>query len=185
MASLTPPAAVPRAISPPEVAIHLVRLACERPDALGRRLSQWECTELAHQLIVEGIIEGISAATVRRILACHHLTPWRHHLWLYPKQPRAAACYATSSERIDLYTRPLAADELVLSVAAKTSLQPRPRLSPTRPAQPGNIPSRYEPAYKRSGALNCFAAFDTRSGTVFGPWYPGKRQQEFSTVLEQ
>ena len=67
----------------------------------------------------------------------------------------------------------------------KTSLQPRPRLAPTRPAQPGNIPSRYEHEYKRSRALNLFAAFDTRSGTVFGRCYPRKRQQEFITFLEQ
>jgi hypothetical protein len=91
----------------------------------------------------------------------------------------------TISELIDLYTRPLPADELVLSVDEKTSLQPRPRLSPTRPAQPGNIPSRYEHAYKRNGALNLFAAFDTRSGTVFGYCAPRKRQQEFITFLEQ
>jgi hypothetical protein len=95
MAALTPLAAVPRAISPPEVAIHLVRLACERLDSLGRSLSQWDSTDLAHQLIAEGIVEGISAATVRRILACHHLKPWRHHLWLSPKRPRDAAFYAT------------------------------------------------------------------------------------------
>jgi hypothetical protein len=36
---------------PPEVASHVVRLACERPDPLGRSLSQWDCTELARQLI--------------------------------------------------------------------------------------------------------------------------------------
>jgi transposase len=33
--------------------------------------------------------------------------------------------------------------------------------------------------------LNLFAAFDTRSGIVFGPCYPRKRQQEFITFLEQ
>jgi hypothetical protein len=81
----------PRVIFPPEVAIHVVRLACERPDSLGCSLSQWDCTELARQLIAEGVVEGISAATVRRILACHHLKPWRPHLWWYPKHPRDAA----------------------------------------------------------------------------------------------
>jgi transposase len=172
-------------VFPPEVAIHVVRLACERPDSLGRSLSQWDCTELARQLIAEGVVEGISAATVRRILACHHLKPWRHHLWLYPKHPRDAAFYASISELIDLYTRLLHDDEVVLSVDEKTSLQPRPRLAPTRPAQPGNIPNRYEHEYKRRGALNLFAAFDTRSGIVFGQCYPRKRQQEFITFLEQ
>ena len=185
MASLTPLAVEPRAVFPPEVAIHVVRLACERPDTLGRSLSQWDCAELAHQLIAEGIVEDISAATVRRILAYHHLKPWRHHLWLYPKKPRDAAFYATISELIDLYTRPLPDDEMVLSVDEKTSLQPRPRLHPTQPAQPGNMPNRYEHEYKRRGALNLFAAFDTRSGTVFGQCYPRKRQQEFITFLEQ
>jgi hypothetical protein len=73
------------------VALHVVRLACERPDLRGRSLSQWDCTELARQLIAEGIVANISAATVRRILAAHHLKPWRQHVWLDPKQPRDAA----------------------------------------------------------------------------------------------
>jgi hypothetical protein len=125
--SLMPPAEVPRGRFPPEVAIHVVRLACERPDPLGRSLSQWDCTELARQLIAEGIVEEISAATVRRILAAHQLKPWRHHAWLHPKQPRDATFYAVLAELIDLYTRPLGEDKMVLSVEEKTSWQPRPR----------------------------------------------------------
>src|SRR5919198_1430674 len=182
--SPTPLAAAPRVGFPPEVAIHVVRLACERPDLLGRSLSQWDCAELAHQLIAEGMVASISAATVRRILAAHQLKPWRHHVWLYPKQPRDAAFYATVSELIDLYTRPLLRDELVLSVDEKTSLQPRPRHAPTRPAQPQHFPNRYEHEYKRAGALNLFAAFDTRSGQVSGHCYDRKRQREFIDFLE-
>jgi transposase len=184
MAWRTPLAAGPRAFFPPEVAIHVVRLACERPDILGRSLSQWDCTELAHQLIAEAIVEDISTATVRRILAAHQLKPWRHHLWLHPKHPRDAAFYTTILELIDLYTRPLRPDEMVLSVDEKTSLQPRPRPSPTLPAQPQNIPNRQEHEYKRAGALHLFAAFDTRSGQVYGRCYERKRQQEFIAFLE-
>jgi transposase len=180
----TPLAAGPRAVFPPEVAIHVVRLACERPDLVGRSLSQWDCTELARQLITDGIVEDISASTVRRILAAHQLKPWRQHLWLYPKHPRDAAFYATVAELIDLYTRPLRADELVLSVDEKTSLQPRPRPAPTLPAQPHNLPTRIEHEYKRAGALNLFAAFDTRSGKVYGHCYDRKRQREFMAFLE-
>lgn len=181
---LTPLAVGPRAGFPPEVAIHVVRLACERPDPLGRSLSQWDCTELARQLIAEGIVEEISAATVRRILAAHQLKPWRQHVWLSPKQPRDAAFYATVTELLDLYTRPLRPDELVLSVDEKTSLQPRPRRSPTLPAQRQNIPNRHEHEYRRAGALNLFAAFDTRSGKVYGHCYERKRQWEFIAFLE-
>jgi DDE superfamily endonuclease len=164
--------------------MHVVRLACERPDMQGRSLSQWDCAELARQLMAEGIVEEISAATVRRILAAHQLKPWRHHVWLHPKQPRDAAFYAIISELSELYTRPLCAEEIVLSLDEKTSLQPRPRGAPTLPAQPQNLPNRHEHEYKRAGALNLFAAFDTRSGKVYGQCYVRKRQQEFIAFLE-
>jgi transposase len=173
-----------KGVFPPEVAIHLVRLACERPDILGRSLSQWDCHELAQQLVAEAIVEDISASTVRRTLAAHQLKPWRHHLWLHPKQPREATFYVTIAALIELYTRPLREDELVLSVDEKTSLQPRPRSSPTLPAQPNNLPNRLEHAYKRAGALNLFAAFDTRSGQVYGPCDDRTRQAEFMAFLE-
>ena len=176
--------AAPRAVFPPEVAIHVVRLACERPDMLSRSLSQWDGHELARQLIAEGIVEDISASTVRRILAAHQLKPWRHHLWLHPKHPRDAIFYATVAALIDLYTRPLQADEMVLSVDAKTSLPPRPRPSPTLPALPHHRPNRVEHEDKRAGALNLLAAFDTRSGKVYGRCYDRKRQQEFIAFRE-
>ena len=35
--------------------------------------------KLARQLIAEGVVADISAATVRRILRSHQLKPWRHH----------------------------------------------------------------------------------------------------------
>jgi hypothetical protein len=169
---------------PPEVAIQVVRLACERPEPLGRSLSQGDCTALARQLIAMGSVEDISAATVRRMLAAHQLKPWRQHVWLSPKQPRDAACYAPISELIALYTRPLREDELVLSVAEKTSLQPRPRCSPTLPAQPHNRPNRVEHESKRAGALTLFAAFDTRSGQVYGRCDDRKRQRECMAFVE-
>jgi transposase len=185
MAWSTPLVVVPRAGFPPEVAIHVVRLACERPDTLGRSLSPWDGAELARQLIAAGSVEEISAATVRRMLACHQLQPWRHHLWLYPKHPRAPAVYATVSELLDLYTRPLRADERVLSVDDKTSLPPRCRVHPTQPAQPGNTPTRHEHEDKRGGALHLCAAFDTRAGQVCGQCDQRKRQQECMAFLEQ
>jgi len=168
---------------PPAVAVHLVKLACERPDRLGRSLSQWDCAELARQLEDEGVVETISAQTVRRILSHHKLKPWRSHMWLTPNRPRDAAFYAAVTELIDLYTRPLGEEEVVLSVDEKTSLQPRPRKHPTKPAQPGNQPTRVEHEYGRAGALQLFAAFDTRSGSVYGQCYARKRQHEFIAFL--
>jgi hypothetical protein len=83
-----------------------------------------------------------------------------------------------------LYTRPLAAHERVLCVDDRTSLQPRPRKTPTRPAQPGR-PVQLEHEYQRQGALNLFAAFDTRTGPVWGMTAERKRQEEFIAFLEQ
>ena len=166
------------------MALHLVKMACERPDDRGRSLSTWDCREMARQVVTEGIVSSISPDTVRRILEHHHLKPWRHHLWLSPKVPRDAAFAASVQEICDLYTRPLRQDEMVLCVDEKTSLQPRPRKAPTLGAQPER-PVRVEHEYGRCGALHLFAAFDTRTGKVYGRTAERKRQVEFIAFLEQ
>jgi transposase len=169
---------------PPEVALHLVKMACESPDRLGCSLSQWDCVELARKLVADGVVASISPQTVGRILNSHRLKPWRHHLWLSPQVPRDALFAAQVREISDLYTRTLLPWEMVLCVDEKTSLQPRPRRSPTLPAQPDQ-PVRVEHEYQRKGALNLFAAFDTRTGQVYGRTAERKRQVEFIAFLEQ
>jgi transposase len=168
----------------PAVALYVVKLACERPDVLGRSLSQWDSTALARQLVHDGVVETISPQTVQRILAHHKLKPWRHHLWLSPQVPRDATFAAQVQDIVTLYTRPLGVWEMVLCVDEKTSLQPRTRKAPTLAAQPGR-PVRVEHEYVRKGALNLFAGFDTRTGTVYATTAPRKRQGEFITFLEQ
>jgi len=165
------------------VALHVVKIACERPDDHGRSLSQWDCAEIARTLVADGLVDGISGETIRRILRHHKLKPWRRHLWLSAKHPRDAAFAQQVQELATLYTRPLAPWEIVLCLDEKTNVQPRPRLAPTRPAQPGR-PARVEHEYKRCGALNLFAAFDTRSGHVYATTAPRKRQVEFIAFLE-
>ena len=166
------------------MALHLVKIACERPDVTGRSLSQWDATELSRQLVADGVVESISPQTVRRILKAHQLKPWRHHLWLSPKVPRDAAFAASVRNVCDLYTRELLPHEAVLCVDEKTSLQPRTRKSPTLPAKPA-LPVRVEHEYERKGALNLFGAFDTRTGKVYGRTAERKRQVEFIAFLEQ
>jgi transposase len=173
-----------RPVFSPVVALYVVKLACERPDVVGRSLSQWDSMELARQLVRDGIVEAISPQTVQRILASHKLKPWRHHLWLSPTVPRDATFAAQVTEIVTLYTRPLGTWEMVLCVDEKTSLQPRTRKSPTLAAQPGH-PIRVEHEYTRKGALNLFAGFDTRTGTVYATTAERKRQGEFIAFLEQ
>ena len=168
---------------PPEVALHLVHRACELPEQAGRSLSQWDCTELARQLMIDEVVAAISPQTVQRILAANRLKPWRQHVWLHPRTPRDATFVQHVRAVGDLLTRLLADDEVVLSLDEMTSLQPRPRRVATRPAQPGR-PIQIEHEYQRAGATHLFAAFDTRSGQVYGVTTRRKRQVEYLSLLE-
>lgn len=173
-----PPAAVARQFFPPAVALHTVKIACELPDRVGCSLSQGDCAEIARQLVASGVVDGIAVETIRRMVAPHRLKPWRQHAWLSPTVPRDQAfCHAVQTV-CDLYTRPLLPHEVVLGVDENTSLQPRPRRAPTLPASPDQ-PVRVEQEYQRQGALNLFAAFDTRTGQVYGQCHDRQRQAEF------
>jgi transposase len=162
----------------------VVRLACELPERAGRSLSQWDCAELARQLVIDEVVAAISPQTVQRILAANRLKPWRQHVWLHPRTPRDAAFAAHVRAVGDLLTRLLPDDEVVLSLDEMTSLQPRPRRVATRPARPGR-PIQVEHEYRRAGATHLFAAFDTRSGRVYGVTTRRKRQVEYLSLLER
>ena len=177
--------AVARAVFPPIVTAHLVKLACELPDVVGQSLSLWTCAQLARALVRDGIVDSISPQTVQRILASHKLKPWRVHHWLSHKTPRDEAFKAQVEDLCELYTRELLPTERVLCLDEKTSMQPRTRTTATRPSLPSNIPVRLEHEYARKGALNLLAAFDTRSGEVLGLLRPRKRQVEFIELLER
>jgi hypothetical protein len=167
---------------PPAVAVSLVKLARERPAQLGRSLAPWDGMELARPVAQEGMVERMSAETVRRLLEHHQLKPWRHHVWLAPSTPRDAACWARVTEVVDLDTRPLRADELVVCMEEQTSLPPRPRPHATRPAKPG-LPTRVEQEYRRAGARNLCAGFATRTGQVYGQCDERQRQRECMAFL--
>lgn len=165
------------------MALYVVKIACERPDVVGRSWSQWDSAALARQLVHDGVVEAISPQTVQRILASHKLNPGRHHLWLSPTVPRDATFAAQVTEIVTLYTRPVGTWEMVLCVDEQTSLQPWTRKAPTLAAQPGR-PVRVEHEYVRKGALNLFAGFATRTGKVYATTAERKRQGEFITFLE-
>jgi transposase len=169
---------------PPEIDDYIVKMACERPDPCGRSLSQWDCQQIASQLMRQGLVVCIGRESVRLRLKRNKLKPWRYKMWLSSKVPRDAAFVARVNVIRDLYTRPLAADEIVLCLDENTNLQPRPRVSPTLAAGIGQ-PVRLEHEYKRCGALNLLAAFDTRTGQVYGYLAERKRQIELIAFLNQ
>lgn len=131
----------------------------------------------------DGIVEAISPQTVQRLLGHPKLKPWRHPLWLSPQVPREAALAAQVSDMVTLDTRPLGVWAMVRWVDANTSVPPRTRKAPTWAAQPG-MPVRVEHEYTRKGALNLFAGFDTRTGTVYATTAERKRPVACSAFLE-
>lgn len=167
----------------PEVAMHIVKIACEMPSLRGRSLSQWDCNEIVRELVRSGIVSSISAETVRRILNNQKLKPWRHHMWLSPKDKRDEAFCLQVEEIMDLYFRTLNPWECVLCTDEKTSIQARKRLQEPKAASKDR-PVLFEHEYERKGALNLLAAFDTRSGQAYGKCYNRKRQVEFIDFLE-
>jgi hypothetical protein len=134
--------------------------------------------------MLSGTVERIGRESVRNLLARHHLKPWRHHAWLSPKVPRDEDFLAKVKAICQLYTHPLHDHEMVLCLDEMTSLQPRPRTRETQPARPHG-PNLVEHEYRRCGALNLFAAFDTRTGRVWTTMARRKRQVELIELLEK
>lgn len=166
-----------------EVAMHIIKIACEMPELRGRSLDKWDCEEIAKELIRTNIVKSISGETIRRILNSQKLKPWKHHMWLSEKKPRDQEFCDKVRDVCDVYFRPLEPWECVLSVDENTSIQARKRIADIMPAKPGKI-VYCEHEYERKGALNLLAAFDTRTGKVYGKCYGRKRQVEFINFLE-
>ena len=166
-----------------EVVLHIIKMACEMPEKYGRSLAMWDCYEIAKELIRNHIVESISPESVRRILRSQKLKPWHYHMWLSEKKPRDQQFCDNVRDVTDLYFRPLAADEAVLCLDENTSIQARKRIAEPKAAKP-NRSVLFEHEYKRNGALNLFAAFDTRTGKVYGQCYDRKRQIECIDFLE-
>lgn len=169
---------------PPEIDDYIVKIACERPDPCGRSLSHCDCVQIAEELVRRGLLTSIGRESVRMRLKRNRLKPWRYKMWLSAKVPRDAAFKARVTAIRDLYTRALADDERVLCLDENTNLQPRARLSPTLAAGIDQ-PVRLEHEYSRCGALNLLAAFDTRTGQVYGYLAERKRQVELIAFLNQ
>jgi transposase len=183
MAWMTVPDQAGHGSFPPEVACYAVKIACELPAERRLPLSQWDCSEIARELIETGIVQRISPDTVWRMLRQARLRPWRYAEWLSPRVPRDADFAARVSAISALYSGPLAADEVVLCIDEKTSLQPRQRCAPTSPPRPG-VRMRLEHEYQRAGALNLFATFDTRTGRVLGMTSARKCAVDFLRFLD-
>ena len=161
-------------------------LACELPATHGVPLSRWSCLDLALEVVTAGIVDTISASTVRRILADDAIKPWQYRSWISVRDPDFAA---KAKPVLDLYARtwdgqPLGANEYVISADEKTSIQARCRCHPTLP--PGRARTmRVEHDYDRGGALAYLTAYDVHQGNVTGRCEATTGIAPFMALVEQ
>ncbi len=126
----------------------------------------------------------MSLRTVQRILARHHLKPWRYVSWMHPRDPKFIEKVKVI---LDLYAglwkgRPLGPDDQIISADEKTSIQARRRqLVAPRPGRPGRVESDYE----RRGALQYLCAWDVRRGIPWGRCVPKTGILPFIELVDQ
>lgn len=143
----------------------LIAIACELPSRRDLPLSRHFASSVWRVVCEEGV--AISLRTIQRILASHHLKPWRYVSWMHPRDPRFIEKVKVI---LDLYAglwegKPLHPRDEIISADEKTSIQARLR----RVVAPGpDRPGRVESDYKRCGALQYLCAWDVRHGMPWG-----------------
>ncbi len=175
----------PRAF-PYVVVAEVKALACELPAIHGVPLSRWSLGELRREVIAAGLVEAVSAATLWRWLHADVLKPWRHHAWIFPRDPEFAA---KAGRVLDLYQGvfegvALQPGEYVISADEKTSIQARRRRHASLPAGRAR-PLRVEHEYDRGGALAYLAAWDVHHARVFGRCEPTTGIVPFGRLVAQ
>jgi transposase len=172
-------------IFPAVVVAEVKALACALPAEKNVPLSRWSHFELAREAITRGIVDTVSAATVRRWLHADAIKPWQVRSWIFPRDPD----FPVKADRVlDLYSRvwdgePLGPDEYVISADEKSQLQALTRRHPDLPPGPGRT-RRQEFEYRRGGTLAYFAAYDVHHARVLGQCAPTTGIQPFERLVE-
>jgi transposase len=155
----------------------VVSVACQAERDLSG-FSHYSVRDLARLVAGRGEIITMSPATVQRILAEMVLQPHRFRYWLTRTDPEFER---KMEEIVNLYLDPPRNSRL-LCVDEKTGIQALERLYPTLPLRPGQI-ERREFEYIRHGVVDLMAAFDVRTGQVFGQCYRQHTNLEFRHFL--
>ena len=173
-------------VFPPAAVAEVKALACHLPAETGVPLSRWSHAELAAEATSRGIVDAVSASTVRRWLDADAIKPWQHRSWIFPRDPDFAR---KAGVVLDLYDRrwqgvSLGADEYVISADEKSQLQALHRRHPGLPAGPGRT-RRVEFEYRRGGTLAYFAAYDVHHAHVIGTIAPKTGIEPFTDLVHK
>lgn len=147
------------AVVPVEVRCSIIKLACDRPDQAPFR-NTWTLKAL-QEAAAKSTGWRLSISEIRRILHCEGIRPHRVRMWLHSPDPEFEPKVRVIC---NLYARPPQGATLVC-LDEKTGMQALERIHPTR-YLPSEI--RYEFEYARHGTSTLIAAFDVKTGEVFG-----------------
>lgn len=151
---------------PPQIPVavrcELVKLACSRPgDRPKAALAQVWTRPLLQTALRKATGYELSLSEIGRILRCGGLRPHRVRLWLHSPDPE----FRPKVERIcALYLSP-PPGATVVCVDEKSGMQALEHLHPAH-VRGGVVRREFE--YVRHGTSTLIAAFDVRTGRVFG-----------------
>src|SRR5947199_3508731 len=152
----------------PAVQARVVRRVQQQPSDGS---THWSCRKLAGEL-------GVSKSTVQRILMQARLKPHRLERYLASDDPDFEA---KAADIIGLYLQP-PQHAAVFCVDEKTAIQALDRLDPVLSLSPGRA-ERHGFEYYRHGTLSLYAAFNTKTGEVFGKTATRHTSAEFVAFL--
>jgi transposase len=134
--------------------------------------THWSTRRLAKVL-------GVHHMMVARTWRKHGLAPHRLERYMASNDP---AFEAKAADVLGLYMNP-PQHAVVFCVDEKTAIQALDRRDRVLPLSPGRA-ERHGFEYVRHGTLSLYAAFDTRSGEVFGQTAHRHTSQEFVAFLD-
>lgn len=135
--------------------------------------THWSTRKLAAELG-----DGISHMTIARIWVKHGIKPHRLEGYLASNDPDFET---KAADVIGLYMNP-PQNAVVFCVDEKTAIQALDRKDPVLPLSPGRA-ERHGFEYFRHGTLSLYAAFNTKTGEVFGKTASRHTSAEFVAFL--
>jgi transposase len=160
----------------------VIALACSAPRQYDKPWQRWSSEKLARVAIEQQIVERIAPSTIRTWLRQDKIKPWRYHAWQHSTDPQFVAKAVPVLDLYEQAPRLHAHGELTVCADEKTSIQARQRVTPTKPAGPGQV-VQVADRYKRMGAVQLFCALAVASGLTFAQTRVTKKFIDFKAFL--
>jgi transposase len=164
---------------PVSVRCEVVKLACQRPEGSKDPFRHVWTLESLQEALRKETGYRLSRSELHRILHSQQLRPHRLRMWLHSPDPD----FQSKVQRIcQLYLNP-PEGATVLCVDEKPGIQALERKYPTQAPSCGE-PGRFEFEYIRHGTQTLLAAFETRTGQVFGRCGAQRRESDLLSFMD-